>query len=245
MYKLSRWVFTCIMTAFLFMIAGKGWAATAADDIPATDTAARGVELLKKIEDKYRDTKTFFGRFEQVKISELFLEEIHSEGEFWYRKPGLFRCEYLPPNAQVNLIIENKAYVYIPEIKQVEIYHFKNEDSPVKKLNHMLLGFGVSVKDVLDVYDVFSIPGEETEDSFALLFKLRKMEEGFNFESIRIWFKKKSLLPFRLAFQEPGTSDAPGDRTEIDLKKVEFNNKIKPSVFEPVFPKDAEVIEQN
>ena len=51
---------------------------------------------------------------------------------------------------------------------------------------------------------------------------------------------KKDLLPKRLMFLEPG-----GDRTEIDLKKIEFDKKIREATFKPDFPKDAEVIEQN
>jgi len=207
---------------------------------PTTDTAAQGIEILKLLEDKYKETNTFLGEFSQQKVSKLFLEEIRSRGRFWYEKPGRFRCEYLPPNEQVNLILDDVAYVYIPEIKQVEVYRFKAQDSPVKKLNQMLLGFGTAVKDVLEVYDVHSVPREEIESYFVLLFQLRKKEEGLNFESIKIWLDKKNLQPLRLVFLEPG-----GDETEINIKKLDFNKRIKESVFKPDFPSDAEVIEQN
>lgn len=209
---------------------------------PTTDTAAQGLDLLEKLEAKYKETLTFYGEFRQKKISTLFLEEIDSNGQFWYQKPGRFRCEYLPPNQQVNLILDDKAYVYIPEIKQVEIYHFKPQDSPVKKLNQMLLGFGVSVKDVLDVYDVHTVPQEETAAKFVLQFLLKKKEEGLNFEKIIMWLDKENLQPLRLVFIEPQPTR---DETQIDLKNLEFNKKIKPQVFKPDFPKDAEVIEQN
>jgi len=210
-----------------------------------TDTAGQGMELLKRLEAKYMKTMTFYGEFNQTKVSKLFLEEIKSKGKFWYQKPGKFRCEYLAPNAQVNLLLDDVAYVYIPDIKQVEVYHFKTEDSPVKKLNQMLLGFGVSVKDVLEVYDVHSLPGEDTEDSFSLLFKLKKKEEEINFDSINLSVRKKDLLPLKLVFIEPGVGNAEGDKTEILLKSVKFNEKINDSFFKPDFPKDAEVIEQN
>ncbi len=187
-----------------------------------TDTASQGLELLKRLETKYMKTMTFYGEFNQTKISKLFLEEIKSKGKFWYQKPGKFRCEYVPPNAQVNLILDDVAYVYIPDIKQVEVYHFEARDSPVKKLNQMLLGFGVSVKDVLDVYEVHSLPEEETEDSFSLFFKLKKKEEGSNFESIKLSVRKKDLLPMKLVFIEPGSGGSEGDRTEILLKPLSY-----------------------
>lgn len=209
-------------------------------DSPSTDTEARGVEILKMLEEKYQETKTIYGEFKQLKVSEWFLEEIHSEGKFWYEKPGRFRCEYLPPNEQVNLVLDDMAYVYIPDIKQVEIYHFKTGAGPVRKLNQMLLGFGVSVKDVLDVYNVNWLPEEQTEDTLALVFRPKSREEGLSFKAIKMWISRSALLPQRLVFLEDT-----GDRTEIDILEVEFNKKIKDSVFEPDFPDDAEVIEQN
>jgi outer membrane lipoprotein-sorting protein len=233
-----------IMLVLMLMAGGRTIASgVTAENTPTTDTAVRGRELLTLLETRYKETQTYQGEFDQVKKSEVFLEEVRSKGKFWYQRTGRFRCEYLPPNAQVNLILDNMAYMYIPEIKQVEIYHFKSSDSPVKKLNHMLLGFGASVKDVLEVYDVRWLQEEETPEAFALIFKpihQSTTEEEFQFEAIKIWVKKDALLPSRLVFIETG-----GDRTEVTLTNVEFNKKIKDSVFKPDFPKDAEVIEQN
>jgi len=226
-----------LLTAAAAVAADPTPTATAA---PTTDTTVRGIELLTQLEKRYLETNTYFGEFNQLKVSTLLLEEIPSKGRFWYEKPGKFRCEYLPPNEQVNLIVKDTAWVYIPQIKQVEVYHFRAEDSPIKKLNHMLLGFGVSVKDVLEVYDVRWIPEEEKLDVFALLFKPKKKEEGLSFQAITIWVKKDSLTPKRLVFLEDGE-----DTTEITLNSVEFNKKIKESIFKPDFPRDAEVIERN
>lgn len=204
-----------------------------------TDTVALGVNWLKKLEDKHQETRTFTGEFDQLMKSELFLEEIESEGKFWYEKPGRFRCEYEPPNEQVNLVVDDLAYVYIPEIKQVEIYHFDRGESGVKRINRMLLGFGISVEEVLDVYEVRFVPEEETENTVSLYFKPRKEGQGVDFKAAKLWVDKKSLLPQKLVFLQEG-----GDKTIITLKDIKFNKKIKQSLFKPDFPRDAEVIEQ-
>ncbi len=209
-------------------------------DVATTDRVAQALDILGRLEAKYKETQTFIGEFRQLKKSELFLEEIRSNGLFWYQKPGKFRCEYLPPNAQVNLVLSDVTYIYTPEIKQVEIYHFNPAESPVKKLNQMLLGFGVSVEDVLEVYDVRTLKREETKKCFALLFKPRKKDDSLQFDAIKLWVTRKTLIPKRLVFLESG-----GDRTEITITKVKFNKRIKPSIFKPDFPRDAEVIEQN
>ncbi|MBN1900800.1 outer membrane lipoprotein carrier protein LolA [Candidatus Sumerlaeota bacterium] len=238
----SRTVIFLVILSILFCVAEGVSALGTAPDAPSTDTAAQGLRFLKKLEAKYKDTLTFYGEFHQKKISTLFLEEIDSRGQFWYQKPGRFRCEYLPPNQQVNLILDEVAYIYIPEIKQVEIYRFKPQDSPVKKLNQMLLGFGVSVKDVLEVYDVNAAPEEENDSTFVLQFNMKKKEEGLNFDKIKIWVDKEKLQPLRLVFIEPEPNK---DETRIEIKNLEFNKKLKAQVFKPDFPRDAEVIEQN
>lgn len=244
MLRIARAAF--IMLVFIILMMGGRAIASGVMPVntPTTDTAVKGKELLTLLETRYKETQTYQGEFTQVKKSELFLEEVHSKGKFWYHKTGRFRCEYLPPNAQVNLILDNTAYMYIPEIKQVEVYHFKPTDSPAKRLNRMLLGFGASVKDVLEVYDVRWLPEEETPESFALIFKpihqSTTEEEDFQFEAIKIWVRKDTLLPSRLVFNETG-----GDITEVTLTNVELNKKIKDSVFKADFPKDTEVIEQN
>ncbi len=213
---------------------------TRSADLLSTDTALSAVAVLEKLEEKYRETRTFEGEFTQLKVSQLFLEEIKSRGSFWYEKPGRFRCEYDPPNVQVNLVLNDTAYIYIPDIKQVEIYRFHSDGSPVGKLNQMLLGFGVSVKDVQSVYNVTRIQDQETPGSWALLFRPVKPEEGLSFDAIRLWINRESLQPEKIIFDESG-----GDRTEILMQNIRFNRSIKDTLFKPEFPKDAEIIEQN
>ena len=112
MIRFVRFLLLAItILVLLGMISPAGFASPSSEALPTTDTVARGIGVLRLLENKYRETKTFFGEFNQLKVSELFLEEIRSKGRFWYEKPGRFRCEYLPPDAQVNLIVDDKAYV--------------------------------------------------------------------------------------------------------------------------------------
>ena len=105
----SRYLFLTLVFVFIcFSVFGL----ERPDDIKTTDTVDRGKALLYLMEGKYRQVKTFFGEFKQKKVSELLLYEVDSKGRFWYEKPGKFRCEYLAPYEQVNLLLDDVAYVY-------------------------------------------------------------------------------------------------------------------------------------
>ncbi|MCX7766609.1 MAG: outer membrane lipoprotein carrier protein LolA, partial [Candidatus Sumerlaeia bacterium] len=85
--------------------------------------------FLSKLETKYKQIEMISGEFKQLKRSTLFLEEISSQGRFYFKKPGKFRCDYLPPNESVNIIVDNTAWIYVPEIKQVEKYYLGKSSS--------------------------------------------------------------------------------------------------------------------
>jgi outer membrane lipoprotein-sorting protein len=196
------------------------------------------IALLKKLEEKNADIDTIIGQFDQVKQSSLFLEEIHSQGRFYFQKPEKFRCDYLPPNESENWIIGNTAWLYVPEIKQVEKYQFSTEASSVERLNRMLLGFGVSTADVLDVYHVGVVKEERSKGVTALRFIPLKKEPTIGFSQVTIWINEKQLLPEKIVIDEES-----GDQTVITMTQIRLNRKIPERTFQPVFPPDVEIIE--
>jgi outer membrane lipoprotein carrier protein len=213
------------------------WAQTPSSSTVAQDEQV--VKILQRLEEKNREVKTIIGTFEQLKVSKLFLEEIHSRGTFYFEKPGKFRCDYFPPNESVNLIIGDTAWLYVPEIKQVDKYRFAEEGSKMQRLNQMLLGFGVSPADVLEVYRVtYNEPGKNAR-TFSLVFVPKKQEEKLNFTSITIWFDAERFLPQKIKMD-----DESGDETTITIEKIETNKKIDQSLFKPEFPEGVEIIEQ-
>ena len=201
-----------------------------------TSPEDEAIRFLKMIEVRHGDVRTVVGRFEQLKRSKVFLEEIKSTARFYFKRPGKFRCDYFPPNESINLVVNGIAWLYVPEIKQVEKYRLAETGSKVDRLNQLLLGLGVSVKDILEVYDVRL--KEKSDKEIAIEFRLKEPEEGINFEAVTIWFDRKELLPRRIYIDELGD-----DETFITIKKLELNASVSDSLFKPLFPKDVEIIE--
>jgi len=205
----------------------------------ATGAKEQALEFLEKLEEKYEDVETISGEFSQLKRSTVFLEEIKSQGIFYFKKPGRFRCDYLPPNESINLVVNDTAWLYVPEIKQVEKYYFGKSATKVQRLNQMLLGFGISVEDVKEVYDVKRVKEkEEDTNTIAIQFVLREENPDVNFESVTIWFDRETLLVKKIYVDEVGD-----DETIIDIKKIDLNPEISDALFRPMFPGDVEIIE--
>ena len=62
--------------------------------------------ILRSLQEHHGRVKNVEATFKQLKVSEIFLEEIESTGKFWFLKPDLFRCDYDPPDAMTNLMTE-------------------------------------------------------------------------------------------------------------------------------------------
>ena len=221
----------------LFALTTSVWSA---DSVTTTtlENDPEAVALLRKLEEKNADVDTVLGQFDQVKQSSLFLEEIHSQGKFYFQKPEKFRCDYLPPNESQNWIVGNTAWLYVPEIKQVEKYQFSSEADSVERLNRMLLGFGVSTADVLNVYHVNVAKDESSQGVTALRFTPLSKEPTLGFSHVTIWINEKQLLPERIVIDEES-----GDQTVISMTQIRLNRKIPEKTFQPVFPADVEIIE--
>ncbi len=248
MHRITRTIYVII----LLSIVATGLCATTTtvtssitdSDTPTTPSEVSGeedataIEFLEKLEAKYQDVTTVKGEFQQVKRSTIFLEEIKSQGVFYFKKPGKFRCDYLPPNESVNIVVDNTAWLYVPEIKQVEKYYFDRSGNKVQRLNQMLLGFGISVEDVLEVYEIELVEKHTGEQRIVIKFILKEDAPKVNFESVTITFNTQTLEVTKIYIDEVGN-----DETYIDIKKIELNEWISDAQFRPFFPQDVEIIE--
>lgn len=221
----------------VFVLTISGWANDSVTTAPLENDPA-AVALLKKLEEKNADVDTIIGQFDQVQQSTLFLEEIQSKGRFYFQKPEKFRCDYLPPNESQNWIVGNTAWLYVPEIKQVEKYQFPSDVNSVERLNRMLLGFGVSTTDVLDVYNVTVLKEESSKGVTALQFTPLRKEPTVEFDKVTVWINEKQLLPEKIVIDEES-----GDQKVITITQIRLNRKIPDTIFQPVFPPDVEIIE--
>lgn len=225
---------------------GKGLVATS--DRPSTATLG----LLRRLEESHGGSKTVVGTFSQLKVSEIFLEEIRSTGKFHYRKPDLFRCDYDPPDEMTNLIIREAIYLHVPSIEQVEVYRFTHPEERNQQLHSMLIGFGFKSAEISADYFVHSsldvaalveeIEAAELDPASVSILQLvprpARMETS-PFTHLKLWIDNETLMPIKIWFM-----DYNGDRTELTDLAVEFDVPIADALFEAKFPPGTEVIDK-
>ena len=122
----------------------------------ASEKENKAIEVLKRLEKEQENVKTLEVSFYQIRTSGLMLEDIFSEGIFYYKIPDKFRCDYLPPDESINLITGNTAYIYTKEINQVEKYDLTSETEVKKLMSQILIGYGGSVEKLSQDFDIKS-----------------------------------------------------------------------------------------
>lgn len=229
---------------------------TVREDEPAgaagADISEGTLELLRSLETRHASVVSVRGEFDQLKVSDIFLEEIRSKGTFWFKKPDLFRCDYQPPDEMTNLIREDAIYVYVPELEQCEIYRFTSDRERNQQLHSMVLGFGFKTADLVEAYEIQSSEdarplreelaeaGQAADEIGLLELKPRPaLADTSPFTRLKLWIDKDRLLPEKVWFE-----DYNGDQTTLEIRTIELNPTIDPDLFEPSFPRGTEYIDK-
>lgn len=240
-----------LLVSTMVMLLGAAWAQDAPAPAPEAAPAAveptptptptpvppplsPALEFLKQLENKYADLETLHGTFEQLRVNTMFSEEVHSRGEFWYTKPNLFRCDYFDPSPAQFYLVGDTGYFYSPANLQLEKYQL--ETGANAPINGMLVGFGLSVDKVLEVFSVRMAEEQPADPNLVrIVFISRDTSRTLDFRRIIVTFDREKLEP-RVLFMEEAE-----DTVEITLKKTEKNAPIPASTYETKFPDNVTV----
>ncbi len=205
----------------------------------AEEDAAReqALEFLAKLEEKHEETTSLHAQFVQVREDTVFLEEVRSEGQFWWREPELFRATLRSEHDSEIWIRDGNMYEYIPDLRQVDVVpQAQGEDASI---HQWLLGFGVKVEQIERNFDVRVLPEAEEPDWLAIEFIPHEDGQRFEFEEVVIHFHEEEAEPRRIVLDD-GVSII-----TIDLRRVRVNPTIRDSVFELDWPEDVDVVDRS
>lgn len=210
-------------------------------DPPAETTNARerAVEFLQALEEKNAGTESLQANFVQVRTDTIFLDEVRSEGRFWWRSPDLFRASLRSEHDSEIWIRDGKMYEYIPALRQVDVVPQAQGDDAA--IHQWLLGFGVKVEEIEKRFAVRVLPDAETEEEgwIAIQFLPREGTRSFEYEDIVIHFDEERVEPRRIALDD-GTS-----LITITLQQVRTNPTIRDQIFQLDWPSNVDVIDRS
>ena len=77
------------------------------------------LEVVKKLQGRYEQTKDLQADFQQTTRIEGFATPLTSNGRMFIKKPGLLRWDYREPTVEEIYVTRNDVMMYVPEHKQV------------------------------------------------------------------------------------------------------------------------------
>ncbi|MGF1573244.1 MAG: outer membrane lipoprotein carrier protein LolA [Sumerlaeia bacterium] len=230
---------TTLIMMFVLLTASWSSVLNGQDEITPIDENSprqQAINFLTLMERENEGLETLYAEFTQVRTNQMFLEEINSTGEFYYSKPNRFRCNYSKPSDAEFYILDNMAYFYTVELKQVEKIPLNDGDQA--PIHQMLVGFGLSMSSILDVFDPevaeIQLGGPQFK---TIIFNSKDEERTMGFRSIQVTFDSEKMEPKKLLIQEGD------DEVSVTLEKIVKNKEIKDEVYALNFPNDVEIIE--
>ena len=151
------------------------------------------------------------------------LQEV--SGQFFFKKPNLFKWDYLEPSKSQLISDGELLYLYDPDLKQVVISQLKN------------LG-GVSPAMLLvnrEIENLFEISVIKDRKGINWFKAVPQEPEKANFKEVFINFVQKKLKGMRVI-------DSFDNITEIEFLKVSRNININEAIFLFNTPEDIDVI---
>ena len=175
--------------------------------------------------DMLDNMKSMTGDFKQkvTDQSGAILQE--ASGQFFFKKPNLFKWDYLEPSKSQLISDGELLYLYDPDLKQVVI-------SQLKKIG------GVSPAMLLvtsDVGSLFEISNVQDSKGVSWFKALPHEPKKANFKKVFINFKQGKLQRMRII-------DGFDNTTEINFIKVNQNPIINEAFFLFNTPEDIDVI---
>ena len=165
------------------------------------------------------------GNFKQKVLDQngATLQEV--SGQFFFKKPNLFKWDYLEPSKSQLISDGELLYLYDPDLKQVVI-------SQLKKFGGVSPAMLLVTSDIESLFEVTIIQDKKGVSWFRAL---PHEPEKANFKEVFINFSQKKLKSMRII-------DGFDNTTEIDFIKVSRNTDINEAIFLFNTPEDIDVI---
>ena len=165
------------------------------------------------------------GKFKQTVKDQngATLQEV--SGQFFFKKPNLFKWDYLEPSKNQLISDGELLYLYDPDLKQVVI-------SQLKKFGGLSPAMLLVTSDIESLFEITIVQDEKGTDWFRAL----PLEpEKANFKEVFINFVQKELKSMRII-------DGFNNTTEIEFIKVSRNTDINEAIFLFNTPEDIDII---
>ena len=174
----------------------------------------------------FKEINTFEARFGQIVLDDSLTEIDDGQGKVWIQRPGKFRWDYEPPEAQEIVGDGETVWIYDIELEQVTV---RDQENTLGKSPAIVLAGTGNLEDNYNIEDI------GTQGRFDWVNLIPKDEDS-GFSEVRIGFEDNRLRLMELL-------DNLGQRTRISFVDLKENTPISPNVFDFVVPEGVDVID--
>jgi len=187
--------------------------------------ASPGLDSLRYF---FAEINTFEAAFEQVVLDESLQEIDDGKGVVKIKRPGLFRWDYAPPEAQEIVGDGDRVWIYDVEFEQVNVRDQKEALGGTPAL--LLAGEG-------DLSDNYAIVDIGTQGRFDWV-NLIPVDEESSFTEVRIGFEDNRLRLMELI-------DNLGQTTRMTFVNLRENEQIPDTDFDFIPPPGVDVLDES
>ncbi len=186
--------------------------------------ASAGLDSLNYF---FSHINTFEARFGQTVLDESMAEIDDGQGTVWIQRPGLFRWNYVPPDAQEIVGDGENVWIYDIELEQVTV---RNQTQTLGKSPAILLAGTGNLDENYTIEDI------GTQGRFDWVNLIPKQQDS-GFQEVRVGFENNRLRLMELL-------DNLGQTTRIIFVDLKENLVIPPTTFNFSAPTWVDVIDQ-
>ena len=187
--------------------------------------ASPGMEAFERF---FNEINTFEARFGQVVLDDNLTPVDDGQGTVWIKRPGLFRWNYAPPDAQEIVGDGERVWLHDIDLEQVTV---RNQADALGRTPAILLAGSADLASTYAIEDI----GTQGEVDWVNLIP-EDSESGFT--EVRIGFEDRRLRLMELI-------DTLDQRTRISFVDLKENLPLADEIFEFVPPVGIDIIDQS
>ena len=187
--------------------------------------ASPGMEAFERF---FNEINTFEARFGQVVLDDNLTPVDDGQGTVWIKRPGLFRWNYAPPDAQEIVGDGERVWLHDIDLEQVTV---RDQADALGRTPAILLAGSADLASTYAIEDI----GTQGEVDWVNLIP-EDPESGFT--EVRIGFEDRRLRLMELI-------DTLDQRTRISFVDLKENLPLADEIFEFVPPVGIDIIDQS
>ena len=191
----------------------------------ATQDTSPGVESFNRF---FNEINTLEAQFTQIVLDENMTAVDDGHGTVWIKRPGRFRWNYAPPDAQEIVGDGERVWLYDIELEQITV---RNQAEALGRAPAILLAGTGNLEPTYAMQDI----GRHGQVDWVSLIP-EDPQSGFT--EVRIGFEANRLRLMELV-------DTLDQRTRISFANLKENESLAEQIFQFIPPDGVDVIDQS